>query len=228
VTPFSHGQVYRSRRYSDYWTFNCIQVQRPMAAQAMVEAADGALADCRHRFAEWVVPMPGDVVTELRAREWIVTPLVYMLHDGRALADGEKQFTEVEYDAVRHLREEWHREDFGDRSFTEPFYMQAREVSRLAGVRVLAALHEGSPIGFAQVQTHDGGSEVAEVYVHPDHRGRGLGGALTTRAIQIGGASAPDLWICAARDKRPRELYRRLGFEVVLETAVAIVPPGRD
>jgi ribosomal protein S18 acetylase RimI-like enzyme len=92
---------------------------------------------------------------------------------------------------------------------------------------VVAALHEGSPIGFAQLQTHDGGSEVAEVYVHPDHRGAGLGGALTTRAIRTGAATAADVWICAARDKRPRELYKRLGFELVLETAVAIVPPGR-
>lgn len=197
-----------------------------MAAQEMVEAADRELAECPHRFAEWLVPMPDDVADQLRTRGWIVTPLVYMLHDGRALPASDEQLAEVEYDAVRHLREAWHREDFGDHTFTEAFYTQAREVAELADVRVIAALEEERPIGFAQVQTRDGGSEVTEVYVHPDHRGAGLGGALTTRGIRAGASTAADVWICAARDKRPRELYKRLGFNLVLETAVAMRPPG--
>jgi ribosomal protein S18 acetylase RimI-like enzyme len=230
VTLFSHGQVYRSARYPDYWSYNCIEVERPMSAQEMVEAADHQLADCPHRFAEWVVPMPEEVISELRARDWIVMPLIYMLHDGRELSVGEEQFAEVEYDAVRGLRELWHDEDFGDRDdhpFTEAFYSQAREVAGLADVRVIAALREGRPIGFAQLQTHDGGSEVTEVYVHPDHRAAGLGAALTTQAIHAGAAVAADIWICADRDGRPRELYKRLGFEVVLEIAVAMIPPSR-
>ena len=226
VTPFSHGDVFKSQRYPDYWSFNCIQLARPMAAQEMIDAADRELADCRHRFAEWMVPMPDEVGAELAGRGWIVTPLVYMLHDGRELDEGDEELAEVDYGAVRHLREAWHREDFDDGVITEAFYTQAREVAERADVRVIAALRDERPIGFAQVQTHDDGSEVAEVYVHPEHRGGGFGGALTTRGIAVGAAAASDVWICAARDKRPRELYKRLGFNVVLETAVAMLPPG--
>jgi GNAT superfamily N-acetyltransferase len=75
------------------------------------------------------------------------------------------------------------------------------------------------------VETHDGGSEVSQMFVHPERRGAGLGSALTARAIGLGADVAPDVWICAERDGRPRRLYERLGFCAVVETGVAILPP---
>jgi len=98
-------------------------------------------------------------------------------------------------------------------------------VAELSDVRVIAALVDGNPVAFAQVETHDGASEVAQVFVHPDRRGAGLGGALTSSAVRIGASAAPDVWICADRDDRPRELYERLGFHTVLEMGVAILLP---
>jgi hypothetical protein len=41
----------------------------------------------------------------------------------------------------------------------------------------------------------------------------------------MGADAAPDVWICAERDNRPRRLYERLGFVAVVETGVAILPP---
>jgi ribosomal protein S18 acetylase RimI-like enzyme len=90
---------------------------------------------------------------------------------------------------------------------------------------VIAAVEEGRPTGFAQVETHDGGSEVTQVFVRPERRGAGLGNALTARAISVGAAAAPDVWICAERDGRPRRLYERLGFRAVVETGSAIRLP---
>jgi hypothetical protein len=48
---------------------------------------------------------------------------------------------------------------------------------------------------------------------------------LTARAIGVGADAAPDVWICAGRDRRPRRLYERLGFRAGIETGVAILPP---
>jgi GNAT superfamily N-acetyltransferase len=108
---------------------------------------------------------------------------------------------------------------------TEAFHTQAREVAELADARVIAAVEEGRPVGFAEVETHDGGSEVTQVFVRPERRGAGLGGALTARAIGIGADAAQNVWICAGRDDRPRWLYEGLGFRAVTETGVAILPP---
>jgi len=226
VTPFSHGTVFRSLRHPDYWEYNCIRLDRPMAASEMIAAADRELVGCAHRLAEWMIPMPHDVVDDLRQRGWIATPLIFMLHDGRALHEGRGAIGEVDYDAVRELREIWHREDFGEHAETDTFHVQAREVAELARVRVIAALEDGRPTGFAQVETHDGGSEVSQVFVRPERRGAGLGSTLTAFAVRTAAAAAPDVWICE-RDDRPRRLYERLGFNAVVETGVAILPPGR-
>lgn len=225
MRPFSHGMVLRSRRHPDFWEYNCIRVEQPMEAGEMVAEADRALAGCPHRFAEWMVPMPDEVVGGLRERGWRATPLIFMLHDGRPPPEGRGELIEVDYDAVRELRDMWHREDFGEHTESEAFHAQAREVAQLAHVRVIAAVQKGRAIGFAQVETHDGGSEVCQVFVRPEHRGVGIGGALTARAIQAGAAAAPEVWICAERDDRPRRLYERLGFHAVIETGAATLPP---
>jgi GNAT superfamily N-acetyltransferase len=158
----------------------------------------------------------------------MANPLIYMLHDGRAVPEDRRELGEVDYETVRELRDIWHREDFGDHTETEAFHAQAREVAELAGVRVIAAIDDGCAIGFAQVETHDGGTEVTQVFVRPERRGGGLGGALTARAIRVAGDAAPRVWICAERDNRPRRLYERLGFRQVLETGIAILPPKRS
>ena len=227
VRLFSHGTVLRSARHPDYWGYNCIRLDRPMEAGEMIAAADRELAGCAHRFVEWMVPMPDGVVGELRERGWIANPLIFLLHDDRPLTEPAGELVEVDYDAVRELRDMWHREDFGAVEEPAAFPAQARQVAELADVRVFAAMQEGHPIGFAQVETHDGGSEVSQVFVRRERRGAGVGGALTARAIRAGAEAAPDVWICAERDDRPRRLYEQLGFRVVVETGVAILLPKR-
>jgi GNAT superfamily N-acetyltransferase len=197
-----------------------------MEAGEMVAAADREFAGCAHRLVEWLMPMPDPVVGELRRRGWMADPLVVLLHDGRPLPRAGAELVEVDYDAVRELRDLWHREDFGEYTDAETFHAQAREVAELADARILAAMEDGRPLGFAQVETHDGGSEVSQVFVHPERRGAGLGGALTARAIELAADAAPEVWICAERDARPRRLYERLGFRVAVETGVAILPPN--
>ena len=225
VRPFSHGKVFRSPRHPDYWEYNCIRVEWPMDASEMIAAADRELVGCAHRLVEWVIPMPDSVVGELRERGWMANPLIFMLHDGRPLAEGHGELVAVDYRAVRELRDIWHRDGFGEHTDAEAFHSQAREVAELVDVRVIAAVQEGRPIGFAQVESHDGGSEVTQVFVRPERRGAGLGGALTARAVGTGASAAPDVWICAERHERPRRLYERLGVRAVVETGVAILPP---
>jgi ribosomal protein S18 acetylase RimI-like enzyme len=196
-----------------------------MEASEMIATGDRELGDCTHRLVEWTIPMPDAVTTYLRERQWIANQLIFMLHDGRAIEAGSTELVEVDFDAVRELRDIWHSEDFGEHTDTDAFHSQAREVATRANVRVIAALDKDRPIGFAQVETHDGGSEIAQVFVHPEHRGAGLGAALTTNAIRAAAETATDVWICAARDDRPRRLYERLGFQPVTETGLAILPP---
>ena len=98
-------------------------------------------------------------------------------------------------------------------------------MAELADVRVIAAVEEGRPIGFAQVETHDGGSEVTQVFVRPSAGAPGLAVRSPRARFASGADAAPQVWICAERDGRPRRLYERLGFRAVVETGVAILLP---
>jgi predicted GNAT family acetyltransferase len=111
---------------------------------------------------------------------------------------------------VEDLRVAWHREDFPGHELGDHLG-EAREVAHHMGVQVLAVLEGGTPVAFAQLIRDGATAEIEQVYVHPEHRGRGLGTAMTAVAIDAAG-DARDLWIVADDEGRPKELYERLGF----------------
>jgi GNAT superfamily N-acetyltransferase len=123
---------------------------------------------------------------------------------------------EVPYDAVGHLRESWHREDFPTLDPAQ-FHAAMGEAAVARGVRVLAMEDQGQPVGFSDLDPDAGGIEIGSVYVLPEYRAQGRGTALTAAAIAAAG-DAEHLWICADAEGRPRHLYARLGFVPVLET----------
>ena len=76
--------------------------------------------------------------------------------------------------------------------------------------RVVALYHDAAQIGFCRAVT-DGVAFVylADVYVHPDFRGRGLGEALVREMIERG-PFADRKWLLHTEDAHA--LYRKLGF----------------
>jgi GNAT superfamily N-acetyltransferase len=133
---------------------------------------------------------------------------------GGAFPAGPVEVVEVPYDAVNDLRRAWHEEDFPG---TDSSYIDnAREVSMARGARVLAALDNGEPIGFATLEQSGNGIEIEDVFVLAQHRGRGVGTSVTAAALGWAVGQGPrDIWIVADADGRPRHLYERLGFRPV-------------
>jgi GNAT superfamily N-acetyltransferase len=76
--------------------------------------------------------------------------------------------------------------------------------------RVIGVYHEGRQVGFCRVESD--GEKFAflfDVYVEPEHRGRGLGVELVREAVELG--PHRDLaWYLKTRDAHG--LYRRFGF----------------
>lgn len=77
--------------------------------------------------------------------------------------------------------------------------------------RVVGLYHAGAQIGFCRAFT-DGLAiaYLADVYVRPEHRGRGLGEELVREMIDHG-PHADVKWLLHTTDAHP--LYRKLGFE---------------
>jgi ribosomal protein S18 acetylase RimI-like enzyme len=212
--PWAHGTVLRATRYPDYYDLNTIRVEDDpgMSADELAAFADEAQADLAHRRFDFERP---EAAEPLRRRfeelGWIAERLVWMRHETAAQPQPDIEVAEVRYDDVYDLRISWLREDFPDHDM-RVFIDQAREAAERRNAQVLAVRGGGAPIGYAQLEHHDGSAEIAQVYVHPDHRGHGLGRAITCAAIHAAGR-VRDLWIVADDEGRPKELYRRLGFE---------------
>jgi GNAT superfamily N-acetyltransferase len=150
--------------------------------------------------------------------------LLWMRHRALAPSPDGALVQAVDYDAVHRLRLAWHREDFDYPLTDGSYFVQSRELALKRGARVLAVLEDGEPIAFAQLMRTRRAAEITHVYVSADHRGRGLGTAVTCAAIADARSgrdpsrSRRSLWICADEEDRPKELYARLGFAPVWTT----------
>jgi ribosomal protein S18 acetylase RimI-like enzyme len=229
IRPWTHGTVVRATRYPGYFDFNVVRVEDDprMSFAALAAFADEALAGLSHRRIDFELV---DSAEPLRRRfernGWLAMRLLWMRHEARARTapSSRVDVEEVPYDAVADLRVTSHREDFPQ---LDPFghRAQSREVAMLRGVRVLAAHDGGLPVGFAELESIGAVAEIAQVYVHPKHRGRGLGTAVTLAAVEAA-QDVEDLWICADDEDRPKELYARLGFRPVCRSMQFLRLPG--
>jgi len=78
----------------------------------------------------------------------------------------------------------------------------------------LGAYHRGTMVGVARVVTDRATfAWLCDVFVTPDHRGRGLGKALVTAAVDHPDLQAISRFVLATADAH--DLYRRAGFEVL-------------
>jgi GNAT superfamily N-acetyltransferase len=213
IESWEHGTVIRATRYPDYWDYNLVRIEddAELTAAELVCVADEGLSGLAHRRAGFEVASAGEPIRpDLEALGWMTTRLVWMRHEGGVEPTTRPDIEQVAYDAVRHLRVDWHHEDFPGIDPTD-FMRQGREISMARGAEVYAAFERGAPVGFAQLERAGATAEVTNVFVHPDHRGRGLGTALTQATIEAG-RDATDLWIVADDEGRPKEIYGRLGF----------------
>jgi GNAT superfamily N-acetyltransferase len=212
--PWAFGTVVRATRYPSYFDFNVVRVEEDpgMSVDDLAAFADEALAGLPHRRIDFE---PVDMAEPLRAgfaaRGWESERLVWMRHEtARPPGPGGIAVEEVPYDTVHALRVAWLEEDFPNLQ-TDTYFAEAREVALLLGAEVFAVLEAGDPVAYAQLNRVGRSAEVAQVYVRADHRGRGLGTAVTCAAMDAAGG-ADELWIVGDDEGRPKQLYARLGF----------------
>lgn len=215
IRPWAHGTVVRATLYPGYFDCNVVRVEDdvPMDFEELASFADEALAGLAHRRVDFELPQPAERLRRRFERAgWLTMRLLWMRQEEGALAASGQpgDVAEVPYDAVADLRVAWQREDFPDQD-ASGHRAEAREVALRRDARVFAARERGVPVGFAQLERVGSAAEITQVYMDPDHRGRGLGSAVTAAAIRAAG-DAEDLWICADDEGRPKRMYARLGF----------------
>ncbi len=137
----------------------------------------------------------------------------------RELGDG----FELDDDPARIDLDEVHRFLSEDAYWARgrPREVQERLVREAA--RVVGLYHEARQVGFARAAT-DGVSfaYLADVYVLPGYRGRGLGVELVREMVE-NGPFANRKWILHTEDAH--DLYRKLGFDTPNYKLMERLPP---
>jgi ribosomal protein S18 acetylase RimI-like enzyme len=220
IEPWADGTVARATRYPTYYDFNVLRVEQEtgLTVGELAAEADRALAGLEHRRIDFDLIGAAEPRREaFEAVGWKTTRLLWMRHEAPLPDAGPgPPVEEVEYDETADLRLSWHLEDAAELEY-EGYAAGAREIAIKKGARMLAVREQGVPIAFAQVQWGGDAAEINSVYVHPEHRGRGLGTAVT-RAAVTAAAGAGDLWIVADDQDRAKDLYARLGFRAAWTT----------
>jgi GNAT superfamily N-acetyltransferase len=213
IEPWEHGAVWRASRYPTYFDFNLARVDDDpgMSVEELAAFAERALDGLIHRRFDFD---RADVAERLRpgfaALGWKSLRLLWMRHEEPPPPGPGIAVDEVPYDDVHELRLAWYTEDHPDQ-MAGSYHAHAREVALRRGAQVLAVREGARPIAFAQLERAGDGAEITQVFVHPGHRGRGVGTAMTRAAIEAAG-DVRDLWLPADDEDRPKELYARLGF----------------
>jgi GNAT superfamily N-acetyltransferase len=109
----------------------------------------------------------------------------------------------------------------------ESYWAQGRSretVERLVreATRVVGLYHEGRQVGFARAFSDRVAlAYLADVYVLPGHRGRGLGVELVRELVEYGPLKGMR-WMLHTRDAH--DLYRKLGFDAPSERVLERPP----
>jgi GNAT superfamily N-acetyltransferase len=90
-----------------------------------------------------------------------------------------------------------------------------RRMAAATGERGFAVLgDDGRAVAKARLRVLDGVAQVEDVIVLPEHRGQGHGRAVAAAATEAARAGGHEtVFLFAAGDDWPRELYAKLGFE---------------
>lgn len=214
IEEWEHGWIVRTPSYPRYFDLSLVHVVTDpgFSADEVVEFADRALEGFEHRRVGFEPIAAGERVRPgLEALGWTAARLVWMRHEGAPPPGrGGARVERVPYEAAHDLRVAWTYEDFPTLDPTG-YFEEARAVSEARGVEVFAVKDEGVPVAYAELERVGDAAEVTSVYVDLDHRGAGLGTAITQAAIEAG-SDARDLWIVADADGPARKIYERLGF----------------
>jgi hypothetical protein len=179
IEPWAHGTVYRATRYPSFWEYNLVRVQDEVriGVDDVVAIGDQALTGLAHRRIDFDhVDNAEPLRCEFKSQGWRALRLVSLLHAGGSAQlphAGDECIEEVPYDAVGHLRVEWHHEDFPGDDPTV-FHLMAREVELNHGARVFAVSRDAMPVAYAQLDHSAQGGRSARFTFTRSTAGRAL------------------------------------------------------
>jgi GNAT superfamily N-acetyltransferase len=197
----AHGTGLFVDSLRDVHDLNYVRVERSAGATELAAEAEALMAGFPHRRVVAYEPVG------LPPLGWDATTHLVMAHtrepDRRVDTSSVR---EVPFEDLAPLR----AADYVDAGLAERLNEGKRRVARIVETRWFAA--EGA---WCELRSWQGMAQIEDVNTLPAFRGRGLGRAVVQRALDEARRDHDLVWLEAVEDDWPRELYAKLGFEVV-------------
>ena len=213
----AHGVALLMDSFPDVYDHNYLRAEAPaVGAGELAAEADDALAARHHRRVVVTDGPPGLPADFDSLGYSLATHLVFQhgREPDRRVDTGT--IREVSFDDVAPAREiATLREPWGDVDIARQLAGAARRCAAAIPTRYFAPVVHGSIAGWCELYARDGVAQIENVEVLTEFRGRGLGRALVQHALDAARADAEIVFLQALADDWPRQLYAKLGFDLV-------------
>ncbi|MDQ4082234.1 MAG: GNAT family N-acetyltransferase, partial [Actinomycetota bacterium] len=234
VVPTPFGRVVSTPSLPLAWDLNVLRVEQAngTTARDLAQEADrlqGA-AGLRHRRITVLDDAVGDALADdFRSLGWRADRFLYMARRRPAEKTADLSLvSEVEWEALRGIRaaiireEPWGKGDDVVRDLLEG----GARFARAGRARHFAVVADGEVVSAADLYTDGEVAQVEDVATLASHRGHGYATAVVLRAVEEALRTGHELvFLVAADDDWPKELYARLGFDPVGRKHAFLKPP---
>jgi RimJ/RimL family protein N-acetyltransferase len=197
-------------------------------ADSLAALADDLQAHLFHR--KVTVDRGGErLAPRFRELGWNATVHLVMAHrrelDRRVDTSAVREVSLEQLQPVRRestLRSPWGTEELG-----EHLALAKRRVSEAVPVRNFAVLADTRVVAYCELRSDGRIAQIEDVNTLEEFRGHGLGRALVQRAVEVARRDHELVFLEALADDWPRELYAKLGFDVVDSRHLFLRSPHR-
>jgi RimJ/RimL family protein N-acetyltransferase/ribosomal protein S18 acetylase RimI-like enzyme len=216
--PAAHGVGLFAPSVREVYDMNYVRAEEPAPAEELIADAKQLMEDYFHKR---VILELADAhtATGFRAHGWTVVPHLIMARvrepDRRV---DTSMVREVSFEELTDARREVTvGEPWGDDEISSLLDDAKRLIMRAVPTRFFAAFAEEEIAAYCEVRSDGTVAQIEDVNTLPRFRGRGLGRAVVQHAVDDARATNDIVYLEALAEDWPRELYAKLGFDIVGE-----------
>jgi len=216
--PGLHGDGLFAPSVREVYDMNYLRAAHPAPAEELIADAERLMEDYFHKRV--ILERADDrIATGFRAHGWTVVPHLIMARtrDPDRRVD-TSMVREVSFDDLTAARREVTvGEPWGDDEISSLLDDAKRLIMRAVPTRFFAAFADDEVAAYCEVRSDGTVAQIEDVNTIPRFRGRGLGRAIVQHALEDARATNEIVYLEALAEDWPRELYAKLGFDVVGE-----------
>src|SRR6266576_958303 len=216
--PAAHGVGLFAPSVREVYDMNYVRVEQPAPAEEVIALTERLMGDYFHKRVI-LERADSDTATGFRAHGWTVVPHLIMARTSEPdrIVD-TSMVRELPFEELASARREVTvGEPWGDAEISLLLDEAKRLIMRAVPTRFFAAFADGEIAAYCEVRNNGTVAQIEDVNTIPRFRKRGLGRAVVQYAVDEARSTNDIVYLEALAEDWPRQLYAKLGFDVVGE-----------